>query len=237
MSLPGQRLVLAALLALATLSWAYLWFAPMPMPGDRGVSEPTYIVASLLMWFIMMIAMMTPAVAPVVLLFHRSHPQPDLRARRSAAFVAGYLAVWLAFALVATLLQALLIRSGVVDSMAVSRFSTWSAALLVTAGIYQCLPVKAHCLQHCRDPILFLTKHYRPGVAGAWRTGIAHGTYCLGCCVLLMLLLFVAGAMNLLLVAGLTVLITLEKLAPIGDRLRWLIGALLIAAGGWVLTT
>lgn len=227
-----------ALLSLAALSWAYLVFVPMPMPGEHGVLEPFYIVTSYLLWFVMMIAMMAPAVMPVVLVFHRSQPQRDSQpARRSTAFVVGYALVWSLFSCAATLLQVVLIQIGVVDSMTISRWPAWSAALLLSAGIYQWLPLKTRCLQHCRDPIMFLTHHYHPGVSGALRTGIAHGLYCLGCCVLLMLLLFVVGSMNLALVAALTALIVLERIAPIAPAIRHISGTLLVAAAVYMLYT
>jgi predicted metal-binding membrane protein len=230
------RTVTLALLALAALGWLYIWRVPMPMPGRLGVTNATYLGVSFLMWLFMMIAMMVPAVLPVVLLFHRTGARNErLTAERTTAFLIGYLTAWAAFSAAATAMQCVLIFNGIIDPMTVSRVPAWSAMLLIGAGLYQWLPLKTRCLDHCRDPSSFLMHHYRPGTVGAWRTGVDHGWYCLGCCALLMMLLFVFGSMNLALIAALTVLITLEKLAPLGHRLRRATGATLIAMAAYVL--
>jgi predicted metal-binding membrane protein len=206
------------------------------MPGQHGIVTLAYFGTSFLMWFLMMIAMMVPAVIPVVMLFDRSRATAAPKSSRGTiAFVAGYLSVWVGYSIAASMLQIIVINNGIVDAMVVSRFSTWSAMLLIAAGLYQWLPLKARCLDYCRNPIVFLTQHYRPGVAGAWRTGVSHGIYCLGCCAPLMLLLFVFGSMNLLLIAALTLFITLEKWAPIGHPLRRTTGTVLIVVAAYIL--
>jgi predicted metal-binding membrane protein len=93
-------------------------------------------------------------------------------------------------------------------------------ALLIAAGVYQLSPVKSACIRQCRSPAQFLTQHWRPGMHGAVRLGISHGAYCLGCCWMLMTLLFVGGIMNVLWIAGLTLLVAAEKLLSRGDLLR-----------------
>jgi predicted metal-binding membrane protein len=115
--------------------------------------------------------------------------------------------------------------------MLASTSPVFGAALLVAAGLYQWSPTKDACLDHCRAPAGFLAAHWRPGSWGAFRMGLVHGSYCLGCCWLLMCLLFFGGVMNLLWVAGLTLFVLLEKLLPRGARLGRLAGALLIVAG------
>ena len=204
----------------------------MPMPDDAGPMAPDYAALTFLMWFVMMIAMMTPAVAPLVLIFDRSRRStgatPGLA---TLAFAAGYFAVWSGFSALVTLLQIGLIRAGIVDAMTMSRRPLWTAGLLLAVGIYQWLPLKGACLEHCRDPIHFLTRHYRPGTRGAFVMGLAHGLYCLGCCWLIMLLLFIGGAMNLLWVAGLTLFVVLEKMFAAHALLRPLTGGAFIVAG------
>jgi predicted metal-binding membrane protein len=106
-----------------------------------------------------------------------------------------------------------------------------SGALLIAAGLYQLTPLKAACLNQCRAPISFIVMHWRPGAFGAWRMGLEHGLYCVGCCAVLMLLLFVGGIMNLVWIAGLTLFVALEKLAPFGATAARAAAALLIAAG------
>ena len=94
-----------------------------------------------------------------------------------------------------------------------------NGAILIAAGIYQWLPIKDVCLRQCRDPAHFLSRHWRPGAGGALRMGLRHGLYCLGCCWVLMALLFVSGIMNLVWIALIAGLVLFEKLAPRGDRL------------------
>ncbi len=106
-----------------------------------------------------------------------------------------------------------------------------AGALLIAAGLYQLTPLKTACLRHCRGPAQFIAAHWRPGVRGAWRMGFTHGAYCLGCCAVLMLLLFVGGVMNLVWIAALTLLVAFEKLAPLGGLAAKAIALLLIAGG------
>jgi len=141
-------------------------------------------------------------------------------------FLAGYLTVWLLFSVVAAIAQSLLTG----PSMAVDN-RTAQAAVLAAAGLYQLSRLKAACIGLCRSPAQFISRHWRPGWDGAVRLGVRHGIYCLGCCWMLMALLFVGGIMNLLWVVGLTLIVTIEKLAPRGDLIAKVAGAALIAWG------
>ena len=87
------------------------------------------------------------------------------------------------------------------------------------------------CLEHCRAPAEYLSVHWRAGKAGAFRMGLTHGAYCLGCCVVLMALLFVGGTMNLVWIAGLTLLVLVEKILPGGGRIARGVGLAMIGAG------
>jgi predicted metal-binding membrane protein len=107
--------------------------------------------------------------------------------------------------------------------------------LLIAAGLYQLTPLKAACLSHCRGPAVFIAAHWRPGVVGAWRMGLSHGAYCVGCCAALMLLLFVGGVMNLVWIAGLTLLVAIEKLAPFGAVTAKVVAVALITGGAALL--
>jgi predicted metal-binding membrane protein len=226
--------LLAALAALAALAWAYLWWSPMPMPASSGgLRTSHYALVTFLMWFVMMIGMMVPSVAPTVLLFDRvaRRGDPDAALARTGAFVAGYLLVWGAFSLAATALQIELIAVGWIDAMGVAGRPWFTATLLAAVGIYQWLPAKRACLEHCQSPVQFLVDAYRPGKSGALVMGARHGLYCLGCCWGLMLLLFVGGVMNLLWVAAIAALVFAEKLLGRGAWLRRAIGiAALVAA-------
>jgi predicted metal-binding membrane protein len=183
------------------------------------------------MWWVMMIAMMLPSAAPLILLYARVHRHTG-DAPPTAPFLAGYLTVWLAFALIAAALHALLEQQGLVSSMTMAAVAPWlSAGFLAAAGIYQLTALKDACLTSCRTPTEFLTRHYRPGAKGAWRMGLLHGAYCVGCCWLLMALLFVGGVMNLAWIAALTLLVAAEKLLPGGHWIARLSGVLFILWG------
>lgn len=233
----SRSITLLALALLTLLAWAWLLGGAgmksmaMPMEGMPamawGANQWLLVIS---MWWVMMIAMMLPSAAPVILLFGRVNRQSGTSPPTSA-FLFGYLAVWLGFALLATALQHLLEQGGLLSPMAMASLSPWlSGGFLIATGLYQWSPLKDACLSNCRTPTDFLTRHYRPGAAGAWRMGLVHGAYCVGCCWLLMALLFVGGVMNLLWIAALTLLVAAEKLLPGGKWIARLSGVALI---GW----
>jgi len=228
-----RRIVVLALVLLTALAWLYLWLAPMPMPATHGgLRAPLYIAMTFAMWLVMMVGMMTPAAAPVVMLFDRIEQGAAVSGAtvRTPLFLLGYLCVWLAFSLSATVLQIALIELGWLDDMAVAARGVVTALVVLAIGLYQWLPLKRACLSHCHSPADFLVRHRRRGSLGAWLMGAHHGLYCLGCCWALMLLLFVGGVMNLLWVAAITALVLVERLVT-RPWLRHAIGALAIVAG------
>jgi predicted metal-binding membrane protein len=198
---------------------------------------PYYWLIAFVMWAVMMVAMMLPSASPLVLLYARVMRRAESQSGQGAvpasvaAFASGYLTLWILFSALAVALQFGLERSGLMSAMMASRSVTLSGALLIAAGLYQLSPLKAACLKHCRTPAAFLTAHWRPGVAGAWRMGLLHGAYCVGCCAVLMLLLFVGGVMNLVWIAGLMLFVALEKFAPFGESTTKVTAAILVAAG------
>jgi len=215
----------ACLMGLALLAWAYL-FSGAGMSAMAGPASGFVFIAA--MWWVMMVAMMVPAAAPTILLYARVHRHSDTEhAPAIASFLAGYLACWLGFALIVAGLQLWLIPP---MSMALADRGA-AGAVMIAVGIYQISPFKDACLSHCRSPAQFLTRHYRPGPSGAFRLGLLHGAYCLGCCWLLMGLLFVGGVMNLLWVAGLALLVAGEKLLPGGQWLAKIAGVGLLVWG------
>jgi predicted metal-binding membrane protein len=146
-------------------------------------------------------------------------------------FVAGYLLVWTGFSLLATLANWALHTGGAMTSMMGRIGPTLAASVLIAAGLFQLTPLKDACLAHCRSPVGFLAHAWRDGPFGGLRMGMHHGLYCLGCCWLLMALLFVLGVMNLLWIAVLTILVLLEKVVPSGRRWSRWTGAGLILWG------
>lgn len=185
-----------------------------------------------LMWWIMMVAMMLPSAAPMILLFDTVSKRQHVP---TAIFAGTYLAVWGLFSLVAASLQWWVeMRFEPVMSEGIS--ARWaSAALLLSAGLYQLTPLKHACLRQCRSPLNFLMTRWRPGWRGALRMGVEHGAYCVGCCWLLMGLLFVGGVMNLWWVIGIALYVLLEKIVPAGPWFGRALGAILAVAGVLVL--
>jgi predicted metal-binding membrane protein len=219
--------MVAGLIALILLAWAYLITeaGSGAMTGMDGMAPSPGWLLTAAMWAAMMIAMMMPSAAPAILLFtkvHRHTLGPSI-APPATAILAGYLACWLGFAALAATLQQLLGNMMVVGRVA-------AAALLIAAGLYQLSPLKDACLTRCRSPALFLARHYRPGASGAVQLGLLHGVYCVGCCWLLMSLLFVGGVMNLAWIAALTLLVAAEKLLPRGQWIARISGIVFI---GW----
>jgi predicted metal-binding membrane protein len=253
-----QVVIAAALVLITALAWTYVltgagtgmstiamttWQFPPPRPAAMmaGDWNAAYWLIMLVMWWVMMIAMMIPSAAPMILLYARVFRQGQARGQISgalvptASFAAGYLVCWLGFSALATALQFALEQIGLVHGMWMWSTSRWlTAALLIVAGIFQLTWLKSACLEHCRAPASFLAEHWRSGRGGAFRLGLVHGAYCLGCCWALMLLLFAAGIMNLVWIAGLAILVLVEKLAPFGGRLAPITATLLIGAGVYV---
>jgi predicted metal-binding membrane protein len=234
------------LVVLPVLSW--LWIVVMardmygPMTGASAwMMTARWDVLHLLllwaMWTVMMTGMMLPSASPMVLLYGAAARRSvqATAARRTYALAAGYLAVWAAFSLGATALQRVLASLLLLSPMMEAGSSRISAALLLLAGVYQWTPLKRACLRECQSPIGFLMSRFRDGVSGAFRMGIEHGIFCVGCCWALMLLLFAGGVMNVLVIAALTAFVALEKLLPLGRRGARISGALMIAAGLWML--
>ncbi len=253
-----QWLIGLGLAVITGLAWTYVlagagtgmstiamttWQFPPPRPATMmsGDWNAGYWLTMLVMWWVMMIAMMIPSAAPMILLYARVFRHGQARGQISGAlvptgsFAAGYLACWLGFSALATALQFALERAALVHGMWMWSTNRWlTAALLIAAGLFQLTPLKAACLEHCRAPAAFLSRHWRPGHLGAFRLGVVHGAYCLGCCWALMLLLFAAGIMNLVWIAGLAILVLIEKLAPFGANLARFTAVLLIGAGFYV---
>lgn len=219
----SQRAIIVCTLALlSALGWAYLL---------RGMAMHTMappLSALVAMWWLMMLAMMLPSATPAVLLYAsvRQAREGDAAIAQTWVFLTGYLAVWLAFSIGAALFQSLAIHS----SMAL-RSSGPESAVLILAGLYQLSPFKSVCISHCRSPAEFISRHWRPGWEGAVRLGVIHGAYCVGCCWMLMALLFVGGVMNLIWVVGLTAVVAGEKILPARLMLPKISGVALVSLG------
>lgn len=240
-----RAVVLAAVVALAGASWAYIAYLAwemeqmgmaMAMPMVRAWSAVDLLLLWV-MWAVMMVAMMLPSAAPMILLFTSIQRRRRDRADAyvpAGVFMLGYIVVWAVYSALATLLQWGLHAAALLSPMMAGTSALLGGALVIGAGVYQFTPLKDTCLSACRSPMGFLSTEWREGTRGALVMGLRHGVFCVGCCWLLMALLFVAGVMNLLWVAAIAVFVLVEKLAPVGRWAGRIGGAALVAAGGWV---
>ena len=255
-----DRLIVAASLgAVAALAWAYvLWLTAdlsmggMKMSGFRmipaglGMMVPAAAPWSavefafvFVMWAVMMVGMMAPSAAPMILLYAQVGRHGKIGGKPLAAtgwFAAGYFLAWAGFSLGATVVQWMLERRALLDARMTSANVLLGAVVLIAAGIYQWTPLKSACLAHCQSPMRFLMAHggFRTKPLGCLQLGFLHGSYCVGCCWILMALLFVVGVMNVLWIAFLALLVLLEKLTPWGRWVARIAGAVCIVAGIWM---
>ncbi len=234
-----RTVILLAIGTLAALAWLYLWrldessmtemAMPMALPW-----KPAEFLAMFVMWSVMMVAMMTPSVAPMVLTFAAvqcNRAQQNRPYVASGFCLAGYLAAWTLFSALATLVQWGLHAAAVLNPHSQAVAPWLGGIFLVATGIYQLTPAKNACLRHCRSPLDFLAHHWREGQGGAFVVGLHHGLYCIGCCWLLMALLFVGGVMNLLWVAAIAVFVLLEKVWKGSLAVAWVGAAAMLLAG------
>ena len=236
--------VVFGLLGVILLCWAYLLSGAgmsmhemdgMLMPMSAGPWTPGYAAVVLVMWAVMMAAMMLPSAAPMILFYDtiaRARRSKGGSATASGIFASGYVAVWAAFSLVAVALQFGLDEAILLSPMMQTTSTVVAGAVLIAAGLYQWTPLKHACLRRCRSPLDFVMTHWREGPSGAFIMGIQHGAFCVGCCWMLMLLLFVGGVMNVSWIATLAAFVLVEKLAPAGYWIGRAAGAFLIAWGG-----
>jgi predicted metal-binding membrane protein len=252
-----RYVVLAALLSLTALAWIYLLHpagvmtmpaADSAMPGmDMGgetMPTPTpwtaaNLLLTFLMWLMMMVGMMTPSVAPVILIYAHLGRQTESQRRPFAAtgwFAGGYFVAWAAFSLMATMAQLALRGASLLDSNIASNSGLLSGIVFILVGTYQWTKLKERCLTQCQAPLLFIQRQggFKSDARGAFALGVRHGLYCVGCCWPLMLLLFIGGVMNLLWIAGIAILSYLEKNLAQARLLARAISLGFILYGGFV---
>ena len=192
-------------------------------------------ISMFLMWWLMMIAMMTPSAAPTLLLFHnlkKIGSEGKKALSYTYLFLFGYLIIWAIFSLIACIIHKFFDTSSITDAAMMQLKSVqFSGILLITAGVYQFTPLKNACLEKCRTPIDFLSSNNRKGAKGSFIMGAHHGLFCLGCCWALMALLFVGGVMNLFWITGLALYVLIEKIIIKAGWLDKIMGLILIFFG------
>jgi predicted metal-binding membrane protein len=234
--------IIGALLALTVIALGYTWWLGTGFDMSAMMSPhfipwtAAHFAFMFAMWLVMMIGMMTPSVAPMVLLYvavGRSSAGAGQPLSSAGAFVAGYLLAWTAFSAAATILQWLLESRAVITPMMGGGSRVLAGSVLIAAGVYQWLPVKQSCLAQCRAPLSFVQRHggFQPGSWGSLRLGVLHGGYCIGCCWMLMILLLAFGVMNFYWIAGLMIFVLIEKVIPYAEMVSRVAGLAAIAAG------
>jgi len=235
------RILAALLAAMVVLAWAALWLGEGSAWGhyishgghamDAGLSPLSFAAIFILGWTVMTVAMMLPTSSPLILLFNRMVAGRANAGRLVTLLIAGYLGAWVVVGLVVLLLNQ--------AAQNMARRSAWlsangwaaSAAILLGAGLYQFSPLKYACLDKCRSPMTFLAERWRGNRAArdAFRLGVDHGVYCVGCCWSLMLLMFAVGTGSLAWMLALGAAMAAEKNLPWGRRLSAPVGVLLVA--------
>lgn len=242
-----RMIMIVGLACIAALAWFYMFYLAWDMQQmDMGMemSMPqmqswsgTQFLMTFIMWSVMMVAMMVPSAAPMVLTFatiqrRRNNTQGPFGP--TTLFLLGYLVIWVAFSALATAAQLSLQSAALMSPATMSIGTALGSLLLIIAGIYQFTPFKQACLHHCRTPFSYFLNNWRDGLGGAFHMGAHHGAFCLGCCWFLMALLFVAGVMNLLWVAFLSIIVLLEKVTPFGTAIGYGAGIVFAGWGIWL---
>ena len=235
-ALPRPLILPAGLLALALVAWIVTVQRMQGMDAGPG-TDLGGLGWYLGIWVTMMAAMMLPSAAPMVLLFAKVAGDRARRGREFVptwVFVAGYLAVWTVYGLAAYGIFRLVksIDDGFLNWDDAGPYVVGVAVAL--AGLYELTPLKSVCLRHCRSPLHFVLGGWRQGWRGAFRMGLEHGAYCLGCCWGLMVVLFAVGVMSLFWMALVAGVIFVQKLLPWADRATPALAALLVGLGIWI---
>lgn len=245
-------IVYSGLTALFLIAWGYMaymgwamqhmdvvdmWMPPM---ADARAWQFYDFWMLFVMWTIMMIAMMTPSILPMVSLYVTVSKNKRNKGQAyvpTLIFLLGYLIAWTLFSVGISALQYPLHVAGLLNPMMDSRSYLLSGGILVLAGIYQWTPFKDACLQQCRTPLHFLMTRWREGNGGAIRMGLSHGIYCIGCCWALMVVMFAVGVMNVLWMVVIAGFVLAEKISPFSALVfRVVSGVVLVVWGSYWLS-
>ncbi len=235
------------MLALCLVAWGYMGYmawamqhmdvVDMWMPPRAGTrSWQLYDFCMLLaMWSVMMVAMMTPSVLPMVSMYitvSHSKKSKGQAYTPTIIFLCGYLIAWIFFSVAISITQYPLHVAGLFNPMMDSRSYLLSGIILVLAGIYQWTPWKDACLEQCRSPLHYFMTRWREGHWGAIRMGVHHGAYCVGCCWALMAVMFAIGVMNVLWMVIIAFFVLAEKISPVSAKFLRLFSGLILVIWG-----
>jgi predicted metal-binding membrane protein len=244
-----QRIPLVSLVGYvgALLAWVIIVAGWLPMPNsgagmqmqmsDPGVPEAMAlsnglqgVVLYLLMWGVMMVAMMYPSSVPLFRLYTKTLAGTTKRAKtaRVAAFMGTYALIWTLAGSIALLVNAIV----PIHAIARTNGTLLFGGTLMLLAVYQLSPYKHRCLQYCRTPLGFLMEYHEPGVRGAAKMSARFSMFCVGCCWALFAVMIVIGSMNILWMAAITVVLSLERMVPWGDRLARGVGVTAAVGGG-----
>ena len=203
----------------------------MPMTSDWNFND---LIVMTLMWIVMMFAMMMPTTFNFLLIFNQMRSNMETRHSPKTELViltTTYFLLWTFFSIAAVSLQYILHNANIVDMMGIIKNNNIAASLILFAGIYQFTNLKNICLEKCRNPLSYIMGTKINGMGSIVKIGLSNGIFCIGCCWVLMLLLFVNGVMNLLWVLIITIAVLAEKIFPYGNIISKLFGVGLISWG------
>jgi predicted metal-binding membrane protein len=229
-----RHLILGSLLALAAAAWALLLWQRAATDGGMGLTMGIGAPLFVAIWVVMIVATMFPAAAPIVLTFARVQKEKRQRGQPfvpTYVFVGAYLTVWGVFGVLAYGAAVAAERLADQSMWLMSNAPRFGGGVLMLAGLYQLSPLKRLCLTKCRTPMSFILGSWRDGYGGSFRMGLEHGLYCVGCCWLLMVILFPLGVMNVAAMALVTLLIFAEKSLTAGRQMGRLAALGLIGYG------
>ncbi|HET9999856.1 MAG TPA: DUF2182 domain-containing protein [Ktedonobacteraceae bacterium] len=230
-----RYVILGLLLVLSALAWALLFWQSTRMNNPAmGLTMGMSAMVFIAIWIVMMVAMMFPTAAPMILMFTKIYAGKRQQERPFVptwVFVSAYLLVWSLCGIIVYPLALGIEKLAAQSMWLMENTARLGGIVLLLAGLYQLSPLKHLCLSKCRTPLQFILSSWHDGYGGAFRMGLEHGAYCLGCCWLLFVILFPLGIMNIAVMALVTALIYAEKSLPFGRQIGQFAGAGLIVYG------
>jgi predicted metal-binding membrane protein len=245
---------IASVAVLATLGWIYLGLMTVWMLDDspslgralidaicstrlgpQGGNDITFPAMGLVlaMWVAMIFAMMLPSAGPMIITYSEIADTAARQGKRVVSplvLTAGYVTVWLGFAVAATALQTVLTVLAMLDRSMVAASGLFAGAVFIGAGVYQFSELKHACVTQCQRPFPFFFANWSEVPGGVFRLGLRQGLYCVGCCFAMMLVMFAVGVMNVVWMAALGAIMTIEKVSTT-TRFSRAVGVALIAIG------